>query len=129
MKRIFDYILGFLILLLFYFASVVIIRYTHIKLPANILGLILFSIFITTGLVKEKYVESICNFLLNNMALFFVPFIVGLVLYKSVLIKNWLIILVTIFLTTSMIIVFTGLFVEYGIKLLRLYKIRRYKND
>ena len=61
------------------------------------------------------------------MAIFFVPFLGGLIAYKTLLIKNWLAILIVIFVTTTITIAATGLFVEWGIKILRLYKIQKNK--
>lgn len=96
----------------------------HISFPPAILGLILFAFALIEGIIKENLIKDICNFFINNMAMFLVPFLAGLIVYKSLLIKNWLAILIVIFITTTLIIVTTGLFVEWGIKFLRLHKIK-----
>ena len=123
-KRFFNFIIGFLILIGFYFLSFYILKLLHIAFPPAILGLILFSFALIEGIIKESWIKDACEFLINNMAMFLVPFIGGLIVYKSLLIKNWLVILVVIFISTAAIIAVTGLFTEWGIKFLRLNKIK-----
>ena len=127
-KIFFKFFLGLGILFGFYLLSLFIIKLTHICMPPAILGLILFALSLVSGLVKEEWVEVTVKFLLKNMAILFVPFIGGLIIYQSVLFKNWVAIALIVFLTTTITIVLTGLFVEYGIKYLRLYKMRKYRD-
>ncbi len=77
-----------------------------------------------TGIVKEKYVQFTCEILIKNMAMFLIPFWGGLIVYEKLLEKNWLSVLLVILITTTIIIVATGLFVEYGTKFLRLHNMR-----
>ena len=119
---VYKFIIGLLILIGFYFISYFIVKLLHISLPPAILGLILFAIALIQGIIKEDWIKLVCDFLIKNMAMFIVPFLGGLIAYKSLLMKNWLVILIVIFVTTTLTIVITGLFVEWGIKLLRLQK-------
>lgn len=131
LKTTWNFILGFLILICFYFISYFIVKLLNISIPSTILGLILFAAALVSGIIKEEWIKPTCDFLIKNMAMFLVPFLGGLIVYKSLLMKNWLAILIVIFVTTTLTIVITGLFVEWGMKLLRLYKYRRNeaKND
>lgn len=128
MRRVFKAIIGFLILIGFYIISSFIVKFLHISLAPAILGLILFSFCLIEGLIKEEWVKETCDFLMKNMALFIVPFMGGLVLYKEMIKSNWLVILIVIFVTTTITIVITGLFVEYGLKYLRLHRMKKH-ND
>ncbi len=56
------------------------------------------------------------------MAMFIVPFMGGLVVYKSLLVKNIFVILFVTFTTTTLLIIITGLFVEFGLKFMRKLK-------
>lgn len=116
LKYIFEFGRGFVILISFYFISYIIVSFFKIPIPPAILGLILFAFALIQGLVKEKWVELVCNFMLKNMAMFLVPFVGGLIVYKSLLAKNWMVIFLVIFITTTLVITVTGLFVEYGLK-------------
>ena len=127
-KKTLYFLTGLIILTGFYFLSCAVVKILHINFPPAILGLIMFSFSLISGLVKEKYVESACNFLLKNMAMFLVPFMAGLIVYKTLLIKNWFVILIVIFSATTLTIVLTGLFVEYGIKIMRLERMKHH-ND
>lgn len=127
LRKFFDYTRGLFILISFYIISTVIIKFLHIMLPPAVLGLVLFATSLIYGLIKEEWIEKISKFLIKNMAMFLVPFVGGLVVYKSLLLKNWFVILFVIFITTTLLIVVTGLFVEYGLKLLKLHKMRKLK--
>ena len=98
--------------------SHLILTFLNINFPKTILGLILFIIALHSKLIKEEQVDFVCNILTKNIALFLVPYLVGLIVYKKLLIENWIVILLTVFITTTLIIIFTGLFVEFGLKLL-----------
>lgn len=122
---IYNFIFGLLILIGFYLISCFIIKLLHISFPPAILGLILFALALIQGIIKEDWIKTVCDFFIKNMAMFLVPFFGGLIVYKSLLMKNWLVILIVIFVTTTLTIVITGLFVEWGMKLLRLYRIKK----
>lgn len=126
MKKILEFILGLVILFGFYFLALAFLNILHIKFPAPILGLILFSIALINNWIKEDWIKTTVELFLKNMALLFVPFIVGLIVYQDTLLKNGLNIAIIVFITTILTIIFTGLFVEYGIKYLRLHKMRKH---
>lgn len=124
-KNIFDFIRGFIILFSFYFISFFIVKFLHIAFPPTILGLILFAAALILGIIKEEWIKKTSDILIKNMAMFIVPFMGGLVVYKSLLLKNWFVILLVIFITTTVLIILTGLFVDLGLKYLELYKLRK----
>lgn len=53
--------------------------------PGSVLSMLLLFIFLVTGLVKEKNVKDVTDFLLKNMAFFFIPSGVGIIEYIAVL--------------------------------------------
>lgn len=128
LKTCLKFFLGLGILFGFYILSLFILKITHIPMPPAILGLILFSTSLISGILKEDLIKPAVDFMLKNMAMLFVPFIGGLIVYQSLILKNLVPIVLIILFTTTVTIVLTGLFVEYGIKYLRLHKIRRH-ND
>jgi len=123
-----KFLLGTGIMLGFYAFSYVILRLLHIMFPPAILGLLLFAISLICGIIKEDWIKTAADWYINNLAMFLVPFWGGLIVYQELLQKNWISILLVIFITTTLTIVCTGLFVENGMKYLRLYHMRR-KND
>ena len=75
---------------------------------------------------KEDWIKDASDFLISNMALFLIPFWGALIVYEDLLAKNALVILLVVFITTILTIVGTGLFVEFGIKYLRLKRIKKH---
>jgi holin-like protein len=61
-----------------------------IPLPAHVLGMILLAAALFAGWVKLEWVADSAGFLLRHMLLFFVPAIVGVITYASLLRQNWL---------------------------------------
>lgn len=129
LKKVFDFTRGILILLSFYFLSCGLLHLIRIQFPPTILGLILLAAALILGIIKESWIKTSSEWLINNMAMFLLPFIAGLVAYQTMIIKNLLPILLVIFITTSAIIVLTGLFIEYGIAFLRLHHWRENHHD
>lgn len=129
LKQILDFTRGIIILLSFYFLSVGIIHIIKIQFPPTILGLILLAAALISGVIKEDWIKAPSEWLINNMAMFLLPFIAGLVAYQSMIFKNLIPIILVIFITTSAIIVFTGLFIEYGMAYIRLHNRRKNHHD
>lgn len=127
MRKLLKYIIGFLIIAFFCAISLFITNYSGLKFPSSIFGLLLFTFALWSGLVKIHWVEDACNFLIKNMALCIVPFVGGIVVYQKLVFDNLLVITLVVFVATTISIVSIGLFTEYGLKLLRLYKMRRKK--
>ncbi|HEY8530043.1 MAG TPA: CidA/LrgA family protein [Paenibacillaceae bacterium] len=72
---------GFAILMAFLFAGHVIREWTGVPLPANVIGMILFTAALGLRLVKLETVEKAADFLLRHMMLFFAPVVVGVVAF------------------------------------------------
>ena len=124
-KSIVKFISGMCILFLDYAISFLFVKITKILMPPAILGLILFAVSLQCGLLKEDWIKTTVDFLLKNMAILFVPFIVGLIVYKDLLLQNYLAIILVVTLSTTLTIVITGVFVEVGIKYLKLYRMKK----
>lgn len=118
-------ILGFAILVILQFISNFIINISPVKFPAPILGMVFFVILLQTKILKEEWIKEICELLLKHMALLFIPLFVGIIVYFDLIKTNLLPILLAIFLITTLIMVFTALFVETIIKFTRLSKIKK----
>jgi holin-like protein len=68
---------GLAILLLFNMIGAALQVFLHIPLPGNVMGLILFTVSLFTGLIKLEWVETSAQLLLKHMMLFFAPIVVG----------------------------------------------------
>jgi len=120
--------LGLGILIGIYFICTLLTEQLNLRIPPAILGIILLAGLLTSGIIKEKWIKTACEILIKNMAMFLVPFFGGLIVYKSMFLNNWPVLVLVILVTTTLTIVFTGIFVDKGLKYLRLYKMKKSRN-
>ncbi|PWG80354.1 CidA/LrgA family protein [Pararcticibacter amylolyticus] len=81
---------------------------TGLKLPSSIIGMILLTVFLKLGWIKLKSVKGISDFLAKNLALFFVPSGVAIMLYLDILKDSLLPIIVASIGSTIIILAVTG---------------------
>ena len=98
----------------------------NISFPAPILGIIILFVLLKIGIIKENWIEKFCNFMLKNMILFFIPIFVGIITYTDLISKNFLAIIMTIFITTTLVIVIVGLTSYNIIKFQRLKRMKKW---
>ncbi len=109
-------ILGFLILLFIQFISNFIVVHFRIRIPSPLLGMIILSLLLYFNVISRTLIEDVCNILLKNMSLFFVPLFVGIISYVAIIKQNLLPIILTIFLTTFFTMLITALLVNFIMK-------------
>lgn len=106
----------FLILLVINFAGVIIQNLFHLPLPGTILGMLILFVLLWTKVLKVESVEKVCDFLILNMIIFFLPPAVELLEYMTLLKTGFFKILILLIVTTIITMVVTGKTVEYCIK-------------
>lgn len=79
-----------------------------VPMPGAVIGLLLFTISLFTGVVKLVWVERASSLLLRNMMLFFVPVVIGAVRLSSGLSGMWLPILGSILVSVIAVMLTTG---------------------
>lgn len=106
-----------IIILGIYLIGELISKSFSLPLPGNIIGMIILLILLCTKVIKVEKVESISTFFLDHLSFFFIPAGVGLISsFDSV--KNSLIyILILCLITTALVIISTGLIVQFIIKI------------
>lgn len=65
----------------------------QVPLPGSVLGLLLLLVLLLSGIVHVKQIEDLTSFLMNHLAVFFVPAGVGLITVAGVLKSSWAILL------------------------------------
>lgn len=106
----------FLIILVINFVGIIIQTLFHLPLPGTILGMLILFILLWTKVLKIESVEKVCDFLILNMIIFFLPPAVELLEYMSLLKTGFIKILILLFVTTVITMVVTGKTVEFFIK-------------
>jgi len=99
---------GFALLLLFQFGGELISRSLGLPIPGNVLGMGLLLVGFMSGQVKVVWFEEAAELLLANMALFFVPAGVGVMVYTDLIASEWLPISVATVLSTFVVMAVTG---------------------
>ena len=93
--------------------SMILEKYIPFPIPSTVIGLILLFICLLTGILKIEHIKEKSDFLLGNMAFFFVPAAVGIINYFDLLKSSLIPLLVITF--TSTVITFAA--TAYSIKL------------
>lgn len=81
---------------------------TGIPVPSSIIGLILLTLALQTGVVKLRHVEGVADFLVKNLGFFFVPAGVALMLHFDLIKQQWLPILAASVISTVIVLAVTG---------------------
>lgn len=86
--------------------------------PASVIGLILLLLAFLTGTLKLKHIREKSNFLLSNMAFFFIPAGVSMINYFSLLKNNVIQLILICFISTILTFVATAYSIRFTLKIL-----------
>ena len=106
----------FLIILVINFVGVIIQNIFHLPLPGTILGMLILFVLLWTKVLKVESIEKICDFLILNMIIFFLPPAVELLEYMALLKTGFLKIIILLIATTVITMIVTGKTVDFCIK-------------
>ena len=85
-------------------------------IPGSIIGIIILFLLLKIGIIKIDKVEDISNFLLDNMAIFFIPAGVSLIQSLDIISSNIIVLAITIIISTILVMSITAIVVEKMIK-------------
>ena len=86
-----------------------------INIPGTIIGMIILFLFLQFKVIKEDTIKEVTDFLLNNMAIFFVPAGVSLIQSLGLIAENIVVLILCITVSTIIIIFITGKTVDFMI--------------
>lgn len=96
----------------FWFAGELLNYVTKIPIPGSILGMLLIVLALELKILKPEKVAQVANFLLNNMAMFFIPAGVGIMCHFKILKQEWLPISIAIIVSSLLVITVVGKLME-----------------
>ncbi len=99
---------GIFFILLFWLVGNVLSQWCDGYVSGNIIGMVLLFLALCFRLVRADKVAPVAKFLLGSMALFFVPYGVGLLVSWEVLLSNIWAIAVAAILSTCIVLVVGG---------------------
>ena len=86
----------------------VIVYLTGVKIPASILGMLCLSGLLFAKVIKIPQVKPLSDFLITNLAFFFVPPGVAIMLYFNLIGRQFIPIIISILVSTLLVMVVTG---------------------
>jgi len=96
------------ILYAFSFIGEMIHRALHLQIPGNVLGLLLLLLCLSLKLFKLDWIEEGAGFLLAFLPLLFVPSMVGIMNYPTLLSKQGILLFIIIVISTVITIIVAG---------------------
>lgn len=79
-----------------------------VPFPGTVLGLVLLWLALEQGWVAIGSVQRTTGFLLENLTFFFAPIVVGVVVYVEVFAQYWLVIGISLLVSTALGLIVTG---------------------
>lgn len=95
---------------------------TGLGIPGSIWGMLLLTFLLGRGVVNPRSIAPVCKFLIANMAFFFIPPGVALMLYFDLIAAEWIPVTVATLVSIMLVLIVTGRFHQY---LHRRHKSRR----
>lgn len=86
--------------------------------PASVIGMILLLACLLTGILKIHHIQEKSDFLLSNMAFFFIPAGVGMINYLDILAQNLIPLIVISVISTFITFAATAYSMKLALKLL-----------
>lgn len=77
-------------------------RALGLPIPGNVLGIVVLFLLLSTGLVKESWINEAASFLLRHLIFFFVPIAVGLMNWGGVFYDYGWVLLAAIVVSTAL---------------------------
>lgn len=102
-----------IIILGIYLIGELISKVFSLPLPGNIIGLIILLTLLCTKTIKVEKVENVSTFFLDHLAFFFIPAGVGLLSSFDTIRNSLVSIFILCLITTAIVIVSTGLIVQF----------------
>ncbi|MDI3534602.1 MAG: holin-like protein [Thermosediminibacterales bacterium] len=108
-----KFIFGLIILFGCQYTGSYIRNILNIPIPGNVIGMIILFSLLYSGILKEKHIKDVSDFLLKNLSLFFIPASVGLIMYVNIFKEHGAKIFFLTILSYILVLVITGLVVEF----------------
>ena len=84
-----------------------------IGIPGSILGMLILTFLLERKIVRPETIKPVCKFLISNMAFFFIPPGVALMLYFDLIASEWLPITVATVVSILIVLLVTGHLHQY----------------
>lgn len=86
---------------------------TGLGIPGSIWGMLLLTALLGRGIVRPASIAPVCKFLIANMAFFFIPPGVALMLYFDLIAAEWIPVTAATLVSILLVLVVTGRFHQF----------------
>lgn len=90
-----------------------IVHFTSVTLPSSIIGMLLLTLLLKIGWIKESWVRGISDFLVKTLPFYFVPAGVAVMMYFDLIATSLWAIVVSAFGSTIIVLIVTGWIHQY----------------
>lgn len=111
--EIMKYLKQLIIILILSEVGNIVTRFLPIPIPGSVIGLILLYIALETKLIKLNEIETVGNYLKNNMSIMFVPLTVGILNVFDILKLNWINLTIVMVISTLLTMIATGKMADF----------------
>ena len=101
------------IILVICLAGEAINKFFNLPIPGSVIGMLVLLALLAKGIIKLEMIDGIAKFLLDHLALFFVPPGISLINNLDLLREEWFPILAIILISTIIVIIVTGLTIQF----------------
>lgn len=101
-----------IIILIFVFIGDILAHDLHLPIPGSIIGMLLLVIFLLVTKLKVDHIESISNFILSNLAFFYIPAAVGIIKSFGILKDTWFQIIIVCLVSTVVMLSVTSVLIQ-----------------
>lgn len=127
-KRLATLAVQLVLLIAVYELGCLISQYLPIAIPGNIVGMALLLTLLATGILKAKHVGDACDYMVDNMSIFFIPAGVGIMGCFSLLQDAALKFAFVCIVTTVIVFLATSLTVALVSRLMDSHRAKRESN-
>lgn len=107
-KKIGTVCFQLVILIFIYQLGNYIARFFHLKIPGNVIGMVILFGLLCSGAIKIKQIQLMSGWLLKHLGFFFIPISVGLMTIGPLLIHQGIYILLVLSVSAVIGLTFTG---------------------
>ncbi|OLS39855.1 CidA/LrgA family protein [Bacillus sp. MRMR6] len=108
MKRISVFIMQLIVLILIYHLGNDLARILHIKIPGNVIGMLILLLLFWLKIIKVEQIEVAAGWLLKHLGFFFIPISVGLMTLGDTIKRDGFILLIILLISAIIGLIASG---------------------
>jgi holin-like protein len=119
-------LIGFFILLLFYFFGELISHFSGVPIPGSVIGmLLLFFSLVALGRSPTSLLK-VSSLLLKNLSLLFIPVCTGMVFFLGMLQSQWWILVLSVSVSSELAMLVVGMTMKFclGITIAKFFRVK-----